>query len=79
VSGTDMRFVVRSRHQYDLCPKEYPRMTHRQEQGPACGNLWQMCSDSKHTRRPGGRRRREWRQKEQTGVRGLRSPLWVGG
>jgi hypothetical protein len=34
---TNMRFVVRYRHRYPLCSKEYQRKTHQRKQG---ASLW---------------------------------------
>jgi hypothetical protein len=41
---TNRRFMVRSRHRYPLCSKEYPRKTHRQERGGG-GSLWGVVAE----------------------------------
>jgi hypothetical protein len=40
--GINRWFMVRSRHWYPLCSEEYPRKTHRQEQG---ASLWRAVAE----------------------------------
>jgi hypothetical protein len=75
----NMRFVVRSRHRYPYDQTNTQGRHTDRNGGLAYGEQWHKCSGNRHTRRPKGGRRREWCQKEQSMLWGLRSPLWVGG